>query len=245
MIAAGKSIKTLCPDLLHVSCVAHCLNRVAENVRELHPLTDSFLGKFKEVLRCNLGRKQKFKQMTGLPLPPKPVITRWTTWLQAAEYLTNNIEKISMFINSLKSTSVTVRNLKAMIADEDLNCELLSLTDFYFLIEATNKLQAECAKLSDSFSIIKDAGSKLDECSTKGPATKFAASLSKNPDLERLCTEKDLAFRLRMKFAPIVSVDVERSFSLTKKILASDRCSFTEQNLRMHYVIAFNSFITQ
>jgi len=244
MVSAGISIKTLCPEMLHVSCVAHCLNRVAETVRELHPCTDLFLGKFKEVLRCNLSRKQKFKEITGLPLPPKPVITRWTTWLQAAQYVTTNIDKISLFIASLKSSSATVKSLQSIVSDENLSCELLSLDDFYFLIEATNSLQKECAKLSDAFAIIKNVGTKLDECSIRAPADKFAASLAKNPDLETLCTEKDLAFRLRMEFAPSVSVDVERSFSLTKKILSSDRCSFIEQNLRMHYVVAYNSFLT-
>lgn len=56
--------------------------------------------------------------------------------------------------------------------------------------------------------------------------------------LERLTTERDLSFRLKMKYAPVVSVDIERSFSLTKKILTADR---TNENLSIHYIIAFNS----
>jgi hypothetical protein len=43
-----------------------------------------------------------------------------------------------------------------------------------------------------------------------------------------------------MKYAPITSVDVERSFSLYKNILASNRMSFNKSNLTKYMVV--NSF---
>ena len=38
------------------------------------------------------------------------------------------------------------------------------------------------------------------------------------------------------KFAPVQSCDVERSFSVYKKILANDRTSFTPENFEMYLI---------
>jgi len=43
------------------------------------------------------------------------------------------------------------------------------------------------------------------------------------------------------KYAPITSVDVERSFSLYKHILSNRRFNFNENHLEMYLIISFNS----
>jgi hypothetical protein len=43
------------------------------------------------------------------------------------------------------------------------------------------------------------------------------------------------------KYAPITSVDVERSFSVFKNMLTDKRPSFTEDKLEMHIFIHFNN----
>ena len=43
------------------------------------------------------------------------------------------------------------------------------------------------------------------------------------------------------KFAPITSVDVERSFSKYKTLLSDKRYSFTESNFEMHLVVNYNA----
>lgn len=243
MLAAGRNIKTLCPSMMHVTCLAHCLNRVAECVRNIEPTVDEFLGKFKEVLRCSPIRKEKFRNLTSLPLPPKPVITRWTTWLQAARFTSDNIEQIKSFIASLNSSARTVESAQHLVKSDILSRELFSLTDFYFLIRATEQLQESSMKLSEAFTILRNVGDQLEEATSDQHSKKFELSLNKNPDLEKLCTNSDLTFRIKTKFAPVVTADVERSFSLTKKILAYDRCNFKEENLKMYYVIAYKKFL--
>ena len=42
------------------------------------------------------------------------------------------------------------------------------------------------------------------------------------------------------KYAPITSVDVERSFSIFKNLLADNRRSFTFENLRMTFAVHYN-----
>lgn len=246
MLAAGSLIKQLCPDLLHVTCVAHCLNRVSETVRDCHPVADKFLSNLKEVLRGSRVCKQKYREITNLPPPPKPVITRWTTWLQAAEYSGKYMEEIKLFAQSLKSKCRTVTSLKSLAISQELSDELLSISDYYFLVEATIKLQEQSMRLSDAAILLKECSDRLERLrGLKKPTQKFTSSTEKNPDLEKLILEKDLAFCIRMKFALVVSVDVERSFSMTKKNLTPDRCSFNEENLLYHYIISCNSKFTE
>jgi hypothetical protein len=51
-------------------------------------------------------------------------------------------------------------------------------------------------------------------------------------------TSSDLVY---FKYAPIASVDVERSFSKYKNVLADNRRSFTFENLRMFTVFYFST----
>lgn len=70
-------------------------------------------------------------------------------------------------------------------------------------------------------------------------AARLQASLDKNPDLyfndDLPCDE-----RIIMKFAPLTTVDVERSFSLYRTILSDRRFTLTTENLSKLTVIQFN-----
>lgn len=245
MINAGRLIKGLAPRMMHITCLAHCLNRVAERVRDQHEYVDVFVAKLKETMRGSHSRKLQYTQITGLPLPPKPVLTRWTTWLQAARYASQNVSKIRLFIFSLSSESNTLRARKRLVDDDQLSEQLMSVTDFFFLIDSTTKLEERNMRSADAIAVIDQSIELLAQAGDTAASHKIVSSLSKNPDYANFKGERDLAFKIKMKFAPLVSVEVERSFSVTKKILAKDRCSFTEDNLRMHYLIRFNSFLRQ
>jgi hypothetical protein len=72
--------------------------------------------------------------------------------------------------------------------------------------------------------------------------------LEKNPGLSKLIEivkvltggviQIDLAQDMiaAMKFAPMVSCDVERSFSVYKQILSDKRICFTPENLEMYFI---------
>jgi hypothetical protein len=76
-----------------------------------------------------------------------------------------------------------------------------------------------------------------------GLKTKLLKSLKKNPDVERFVDDKDLTFRCKTKFAPLTSVDVERSFSIYKYLLNDRRQNLTKENIEMYNVIYYNSFL--
>jgi hypothetical protein len=81
MIKSGRHLKVFYPKIVHVTCLAHALNLVAEKIRY------QFV---KAPLRVEMY-KEKLKEM---PLPPQPILTRWGTWLQAAMFYSEHFDSI-------------------------------------------------------------------------------------------------------------------------------------------------------
>jgi hypothetical protein len=121
-------LQLLYPTMIHVTCLAHALHRVAEEVHESYPEVDKLIANGKKVF---IIRVQKFKEEAPtLPLPPQPIVTHWGTWLDAANYNCTNYSQIGKIFNtfdgkdssSVKSVqllfSVTIsRNLAYMKAN--------------------------------------------------------------------------------------------------------------------------------
>lgn len=91
MVAAARGIKALYPNLIHVTCLAHALHRVAEQIRCQYADVDKFVSNCKKIFSKAPSRIRIFEEKAnGIPLPPQPVITRWGTWLNAVNYYNTN-----------------------------------------------------------------------------------------------------------------------------------------------------------
>ena len=88
MIAAGITLKSLCPKLFHVTCVAHLLHNCAMKIKSHFEDVDQLIAKVKAVTTQNKTRQAKF---SALGFPPQPVSTRWGIWLNAALYYVKNL----------------------------------------------------------------------------------------------------------------------------------------------------------
>lgn len=91
MVAAARGIKALYPNLVHITCLAHALHRVAEQIRSQYADVDKFVSNCKKIFLKAPNRVRIFEEKAnGVPLPPQPVITRWGTWLNAVSYYDTN-----------------------------------------------------------------------------------------------------------------------------------------------------------
>jgi hypothetical protein len=70
--------------MVPLTCLVHGLHRVAEEIRGNYPDVDNFISNVKKIFLKAPLRVEKFKQAPSQPLPPKAVLTRWRTWLDAA-----------------------------------------------------------------------------------------------------------------------------------------------------------------
>ena len=78
MKKAGKSLKDLFPSMIHLTCLAHAFHNIAEHVREQFPEADKLISCGKSIFLKSPSRLRVLNNLKPLiPLPPKPVITRW------------------------------------------------------------------------------------------------------------------------------------------------------------------------
>lgn len=261
MLKAGKNLKNLYGKLLHVTCTIHGMNRVAEEIRSFFPEVDKLVSNMKAAFKKAPSRILIYKEKCpDLPLPPDPVITRWGTWLKAAEFYSNHYNNIKDVIEALKNDSAAVNSMKGLITSRAIQIQLTQLTaNFTFLASKLIDMQERGSSLKQALQYLEEIEAKLFSVQTEtGQAIiqKYKNVISKNPDLEtmqrisRLLNEEideDEAEPLKyspaeiaaFKYAPVTTVDVERSFSLHKHILSDKRQSLTPENLEMELVSHF------
>ena len=74
MIKAAKALQLLYPKMIHVTCLAHDLHRVAKEVRGSYHEVDKLIANGKKIFIKSPLRVQKFKEEAPtLPLPHSPL----------------------------------------------------------------------------------------------------------------------------------------------------------------------------
>ena len=117
MTACTAALKLLYPRLFHVTCMAHLLHNCAEKVCSHFQQVDNLIAKVKVVTVKNKNRRNKFNEIST---PPQPVLTRWGTWLNAAEYYAKNLVKVRETVNAFEGDSILVSNTKVAVIDPNV-----------------------------------------------------------------------------------------------------------------------------
>ncbi|KAF0701625.1 DUF659 domain-containing protein, partial [Aphis craccivora] len=192
MVKAGSAIQMFYPKILHVTCLAHALHRVAEQIRIDFSLVDKLISSVKKVfLKCP-SRIQIFKnEAPELSLAPEPI-------LHVEEHVVANLA----FIKS----------------------------NFSFLSSALTSLEKKRKPLSDSVAIINIVSEKLS-----------IAALTPQDSFDGLPEVIEADDIVNLKYAPMNSVDVERSFSVYKNILSDRRRFFKFENISKIIVLQCNT----
>lgn len=257
-VKAGAALKTFYPNLLHVTCLAHALHRVAEVIRGKYKKVDKFVSSMKKIFLKAPGRVTAFReQYPGLKLPPKPVLTRWGTWLDSVLYYAENFNKIAAFVKTLdEDDAVAIKTVQRLLEKSEarLKLEILEIQQHYTGISQTiTKSKTKSFELKEAAEIWENTYLFLSSVPHQLVANKIISVSNKNPDLEKillLAKKKEAALNLHpfkdmppaellnFRYAPLVSCDVERSFSMLKSFLRDNRRSFLVDNLKEHMVIA-------
>lgn len=238
MIKAGKGLKDMFPNLKHVSCLVHALNRVSEVIKDQSPLANIFISKMKAVLSKSHVRRQKYSEICRLPFPPDVIEIRWNTWLNASFFYAENFSSIKTFVLALEQDSKAVEQLQDCISKAELQKELFKIHNFKFLTEAITKLEKRGMTIEEQTTVLSSVKSKL----TGIELAKLEQVLSKNPDID-FWESLPVDLQIKYKYAPLTSVDAERSFSIYRHILSDRRYSLTEPNVAMLNVIQYNNFV--
>lgn len=265
MIKAGRGLRILYAKMVHVTCLAHGVHRVAETVRSLFPEVNAIISNVKKVFTKAPNRIALFKQMAPeLKLPPQPILTRWGTWLDAATYYADNFQQIFDILQQLnEEDAIAISQAKTAMSTRGVQENLVYIkSNFSRLSETITKLETKDVPLVSSVQHVVELISELENSPgryAQSALDKLNSVLSKNPGYNKLIQISDILkgdghldpneeeFSLsdiaNFKFAPVTSCDVERSFSQYKNVLAENRHSFKFEHLKMWIVVHCNGGI--
>lgn len=254
MLKVGQNLKIFYENLIHVTCLAHGLNRAAETIRASFPLVNDLIANVKKIFIKAPLRVQFYKEnLPGTPLPPEPVVTRWGTWIRAAVFYAEHFQKLKEIVSQFEDDSQCIKKCKEIFQNSKVEQQLIYIKcNYSFVAESILKLEKASSSLLESMGIVekcinnckqvrgevgKAVMSKLEGIIEKNKGFKCLINVSKVLSGENV---DNLDFKLslvpKLKFCPITSVDVERSFSLYKHILSDRRQNFLVKNLELHIV---------
>jgi len=143
MKKAGRCIQTLYPKALHVTCLAHALHNVCEEVRAHFPKVDRLIAEMKKTfLKCPKRIAILNEKCPDIPNPPKPITTRWGTWITAVEYYCTYLNEIKSAVEEFNENAQCVNVVKELIKDQSLHSNLVYITtNFGFLPHAITQLE--------------------------------------------------------------------------------------------------------
>lgn len=196
-------------------------------------------------------------------MPPQPILTRWGTWLNAANYYCTNYNVIEDVVNEFnEGEASSIKTAKTLFSNSTLTGDLAYIKSNFSIISTTiTQLEETGVKLCDALHLVTNVESELTAARGKvGECVKAKLQrvLGRNEGYSTLCkigdilsgkpvtfhegepefNSNDLTY---FKYAPITSCDVERSFSRYKSMLSENRRSFLFENFKMHVICYCNS----
>ena len=262
MKKAGRALKLIYPNLIHITCVAHGLHNLAQYLMKSYKDVNRLVVCGKKIFLKAPNRVEIFKEvLPNTPLPPEPVPTRWGSWLRGVRYFAQHYELFCQVIKKLKPyDSAFIEEIQELIEKPNLKNELTFIfANFDCLQEAITKLNSNNLSLSESLSILQSVCDQLE--SNTSPAIediriKMREIFAKNDGLKCLKSinqilegKTDVELKLSLnpaeivsfKWCPLTDCDIERSFSSYKFIISDKRQLFEEENLKHYLIIYCNS----
>lgn len=241
------------------------VHRVAEEIRGRFANVDKMIAKVKQIfLKCP-ARVLFFKNNApNIPLLPQPIITRWGTWIKAVSYYCEYFKEIKNIILELNpDDAISIKETQKILDDPSLEANLVFIhANYGYLPDTIEKLETQGLPLATSIEIVRKVCDKLSSVSGitgKLINDKFKNVLDKNKGFEilqeilnvlsddkiganKFPEHLSIQESIYFKYAPITSVDVERSFSIYKNLLSSNRRSFEFENLKKSFIVQCNHF---
>ena len=140
MIAAGITLKSLYPELFHVTCIAYLLRNCAMKIKSHFEDVDQLIAKVRAVTIKNKTRLAKF---SAVDYPSHPVPTRWGSCLNAALYYTKNLAEAKAIVESFVGSGILVTQANVSLQKSGLAGQLLKIKDQYkCLVKLIEKMES-------------------------------------------------------------------------------------------------------
>lgn len=192
MLKAAGLLRTFYVNMIHLTCLAHGLHRVCEFIRSKFESVDKLISNCKKVFLKSPSRTNIFREkLPGVPLPPRPVITRWGTWMTAAFYYAQYFNEVKEVLDELQDEDcAAIPKARDLLNNGFVQNNLaFLLANYSFLPDVIEKLEKTDALLTDKLELIEYVENELvKEGSVIGNdiKNKFHTVLQKNPGFRKV-----------------------------------------------------------
>ena len=175
-----------------------------EDVRKKSEKANLCIVSLKSLLSKCAYRRSTFP----IAFPPWPVITRWGTWVKCGIYLGKNWCVIADWVKNLEDDGIIVADAKRAFADISAQEELLELFPLEPALQYQTKLESHGSTLVEQFDTLQQFQDAVYGTSAED---KLRETLEKNQGLSVLRENVG-----KFAYAPLVSTEVERLFSVLR-----------------------------
>ena len=174
-------------------------------------------------------------------IPPSVIVTRWSSWLRAALYYADNLPGIRKIVNSISDKGILLTRAKEAANQSNLTYNLLMIKECYEqLIPITENFENSKYTIYSGYETLSQIEFKSDPVNVKKYIVKRLADNDITVIVKLTNPNISPSMYQLLRECPPTSISVERSFSMLKKLIATDR-NFNEVNL-FHYIFCyFNS----
>jgi hypothetical protein len=132
-------IQTLYPKALHVTCLAHALYNMCKEMRVHFPKIDRLIAEMKKTfLKCLKRISILNEKCPDIPNLPKPITTRWGTWITAVEYYCTYLNEIKSAVEEFSENAQCVNVVKELMKDQSLHSNLVFITTNFWIYTTCN-----------------------------------------------------------------------------------------------------------
>ena len=97
--------------------------------------------------------------------PPQPVITRWTSWLNAALYYSKYLPKVDAIVENLNESGILVQRAKEALKPQNLSAQLLQIEEQYSdLANVVQKMESSHYTIGKAFQDVMSLDLGVDVC---------------------------------------------------------------------------------
>jgi hypothetical protein len=129
----------------------------------------TLISNVKQIFLKASPRVEKFKQEApSLSLTPKPVLTRWGTWLDAAMCYCENYSTIEKIVSELNSSEASSVKFVKKLFSSDLSGKLAYIKSNFVVVSKTIAcLEAVGVEMNDALDIVKSAERAVEQARGK------------------------------------------------------------------------------
>lgn len=257
-ILAGKNLQTIYAQMIHVTCFSHLLARVCSSIVDSEFEVNQLVSCVKKVFnKCNsrVSAWKNFNSTQSREPFPKPIVTRWGSWLKAVIYLCKHWTDLKDFLETVPesksraaSLAKTIMETDGMAASVGFISALEFLPNYITLSESRTFTAVQAGKALDEITQklidLQFTGNKIAERAIE----KIQSVVEKNQGLQRVAAlargegvvdPTDIGV---YAFAPCTSCDVERFFSILNAFI-QDKPNLLETTLNKLLFIRYNQYL--